>query len=123
MITRARSVGLYVKDQDRALDFFVNRLGFHKLVDHPMGPEGRWIEVAPPGAQTVFVLFTPTDQTDRIGTFSNVVFACDDIHKTHRELSEKAVEFVDAPADLGWGLWATFKDPDGNVYGLTQRGS
>ena len=121
MITHARSVGIYIKDQDRSLDFFINKLGFQKLVDQPMGPDSRWIEVAPPGAQTVFVLFTPPGQEDRVGTFSNVVFNCDDIHKTHKDLRSKGVEFVDEPKQMQWGPWATFKDPDGNVYGLTQR--
>jgi catechol 2,3-dioxygenase-like lactoylglutathione lyase family enzyme len=74
MMTRANTVGMYVSDQDRALDFYVDALGFEKLVDEPIGPEGRWIEVAPAGAQTHLVLFTPPGQEDRIGTFSNVVF-------------------------------------------------
>lgn len=57
-ITRASTVGIYVSDQDRALDFYTNALGFEKLIDEPMGTEtaSRWIEVAPAGAETHFVL-------------------------------------------------------------------
>jgi len=68
------------------------------------------------------VLFTPPEQRDRIGTFSNVLFECDDIQKTYEELRAKGVEFAEAPMQQFWGWWAVFKDPDGNSYGLGQRG-
>jgi predicted enzyme related to lactoylglutathione lyase len=120
-----------VSDQDRALDYFVNRLGFEKRADNPMGPDApRWIEVVPPGAQTSLVLFKPTEQMPgassyaeaqaRIGTFANFIFNVDDMQATHRELSARGVEFVDPPSQQGWGWWATIKDPDGNVIGLHQ---
>jgi len=66
--------------------------------------------------------FTPAEQQDRIGTFSNVLFDCDDIHKSYEELRAKGVEFAEAPTQQFWGWWAVFKDPDGNTYGLGQRG-
>lgn len=122
MITKASTVGIYVSDQDRALDFYVNKLGFEKLLDEPMGPEARWIEVAPLGAETHLVLFTPPGQEDRIGTFSNVVFSCDDIQATYEELSGRGVEFSEGPAEQPWGMWAQFKDQDGNEFGLIERG-
>jgi predicted enzyme related to lactoylglutathione lyase len=122
-ITKASTVGIYVSDQERALDFYTNALGFEKLVDEPMGPdtEARWIEVAPAGAETHLVLFTPPGQEDRIGTFSNVVLACDDIRSTHEELRGRGVEFTREPSEQPWGLWAEFKDVDGNEFGLIQR--
>lgn len=121
MITKASTVGIYVSDQDRALDFYVNKLGFEKLIDEPMGSGARWIEVAPAGAQTHLVLFTPPGQEDRIGTFSNVVFACDDMKRTHAELSSRGVQFSQEPSEQPWGIWAQFKDPDGNEFGIIER--
>ncbi len=121
MITKASTVGIYVSDQDRALDFYVNKLGFEKLIDEPMGSGARWIEVAPAGAQTHLVLFTPPGQEDRIGTFSNVVFACDDMKRTHAELSGRGVQFSQEPSEQPWGIWAQFKDPDGNEFGIIER--
>jgi len=56
------------------------------------------------------------------GTFSNVLFDCDDILATHKELAGRGVEFAEEPSQQFWGWWATFKDPDGNTYGLGQRG-
>ena len=52
-ITDVRTVGVAVTQQDRALEFYVDRLGFEKRLDVPMGQGARWIEVAPPGATTI----------------------------------------------------------------------
>ena len=104
MITKASTVGVYVSDQDRALDFYVNALGFEKRTDEPMGPEARWIEVAPAGAETVLVLYTPPGLEDRIGTFASVVFECDDIRATYEELRSRGVEFTEEPSEQPWGL-------------------
>ncbi len=125
MITTVRSVGIYAGDQDRAKQFFTETLGFELLHDMPMGTEAgapRWIEVAPPDRHVILVLYTPDDQKDRIGTFSNVLFNCDDIQQTYEELRSKGVEFTEAPTQQFWGWWAVFKDPDGNTYGLGQSG-
>ena len=61
MITKASTVGIYVSDQDQALDFYTNKLGFEKLIDEPMGSDSdaRWIEVAPAGAQTPWCCSRP----------------------------------------------------------------
>jgi catechol 2,3-dioxygenase-like lactoylglutathione lyase family enzyme len=125
MLTAVRSVGIYVGDQDRAKEFFTGTLGFELVQDTPMG-EGpgaaRWIEVAPPDRNVILVLFTPEGEEDRVGTFSNVLFECDDIQTTHKQLAARGVEFTEEPSRPFWGWWAVFKDPDGNSYGLGQRG-
>ena len=125
MLTAVRSVGIYVGDQDRAKEFFTGTLGFELVQDTPMG-EGpgaaRWIEVAPPDGNVILVLFTPEGDEDRVGTFSNVLFECDDIQATHKQLAAHGVEFAEEPSRQFWGWWAVFKDPDGNSYGLGQRG-
>ncbi len=55
-ITGVRTVGVPVTDQARALEFYVGTLGFTKRLDAPYGDGGRWIEVAPPGAETTVAL-------------------------------------------------------------------
>ncbi len=125
MISAVRSVGLNIGDQDRAKEFWTNTMGFELIQDTPMG-EGssapRWIEVAPPDRNVILVLFTPDESGSQVGTFSNVIFTCDDIQKTYEELTGRGVEFAEAPTKQFWGWWAVFKDPDGNSYGLGQRG-
>ena len=125
MLTAVRSVGIYVGDQDRAKEFFTKTLGFELVQDTPMGDgpgAARWIEVAPPDRNVILVLFTPQVDQGRVGTFSNVLFECDDIQATHRQLAGRGVEFTEEPSRQFWGWWAVFKDPDGNSYGLGQRG-
>jgi uncharacterized glyoxalase superfamily protein PhnB len=122
MLTKVRSVGIYVSDQQRALDFFTQALGCEALTDVPMGegPDAkRWIEVKLPHEETKLILFTPEGQEDRVGSFSNLIFHCDDIERTYEELAAKGVEFSTKPERAEWGQWwAVFEDPDGNKYGL-----
>jgi lactoylglutathione lyase len=124
MITRASSIGIYVRNQDRALEFYTEKLGFEKLQDEPMGdpkaPEARWLTVAPKGSETAFVLFAPAGMEDRIGGFSNIVWDTDDIEGTYEDLKGKGVEFTRAPERQPWGWWAQFKDVDDNEFGLHQ---
>jgi len=57
MLTRIGTITIQVSDQDKALEFYTKKLGFEKRMDQPMGPGQRWIEVAPPGAQTRILLY------------------------------------------------------------------
>ena len=93
MIKSVKFVGIPVTDQDRALQFYTGALGFEVFTDQPMGETQRWIELTVPGAQTKVVLFTPDGQADRIGSFVNMAFACDDVQATYDELSKAGVEF------------------------------
>lgn len=121
MITKARAINIYVKDQERAVDFYVNKLGMTKLRDEPNGPDARWIEVAPPGAESVLVLYTPPGFENRIGGFTNIVFDCDDLDSTYQELHSRGVEFTQPPEVQPWGMkMAQFKDIDGNEFVLVE---
>jgi catechol 2,3-dioxygenase-like lactoylglutathione lyase family enzyme len=124
VLTRIRSVTIPVADQQRALDFYTRVLGCQLVSDQPMGPEAgapRWIEVRLPEADTLFVLFAPPGQRDRVGTFTGVVLLCDDILATHRQLAERGVTFTALPERRPWGKWwAEFRDSEGNVFGLGQ---
>ena len=119
MITHVQIAGVYVSDQDRALDFYKNKLGFEVVSDIPFGAGTRWIEVAPPGAKTRLVLFTPKGMENRVGSFANIVFGTDDVQKTYEELRDRGVEFTEAPVTQPWGgTQAIFVDPDGNTFVL-----
>ncbi len=123
MITHVETVAVYVSHQQRALDFYTNQLGFELRKDVPFGPAEsghRWIEVAPPGAETVLSLFTPPGFEDRIGSDAGLVFLCEDIQDTARELKDCGVNFTKEPTLIPSGWWAQFEDPDGNRFGLSQ---
>jgi lactoylglutathione lyase len=49
-----------------------------------------------------------------------MVFECDDIQATYEELRGRGVEFTEEPSEQPWGMWAQFKDVDGNEFGLIQ---
>ena len=114
MIRKVKFIGMPVRDQDRALDFYVDTLGFTLVTDQPMGPGQRWIEVKPPKGETGLALFTPPGQESRIGTFSGASFECDDVERTYRELTEKGVVFDKPPEKQPWGVMAIMKDSEGN---------
>jgi lactoylglutathione lyase len=116
---RVRFVSIPVSDQDRALEFYRDKLGFKVVTDQEFGNGQRWIELQPPGSDTLVVLFTPPGHENRIGMFQNVAFTSDDVEKAYRELSAKGVEFVQPATRADWGgMQAIFKDPDGNTFVL-----
>jgi len=123
MIKMVKFVSIPTTDQDHALAFWTEKVGFRVVTDQPMGGEGsqRWIELKIPGAETSFVLFTPDGHEDRVGGSFNGAFACDDVEYTYRQLSERGVAFDRAPEKSSWGSFAVFRDPDGNQFVLSSR--
>ena len=119
MIKQLKFVSIPTRDQDQALAFWTGKMGFKVATDQPMGAQ-RWIELSIPGAQTGIVLFTPDGQEDRIGTFFNGSFQCDDVDYSYRQLSERGVD-IDAPEKQPWGSFCRFRDPDGNSFILSSR--
>lgn len=121
MIKRIKFIGIPVRDQDRALKFYTQKLGFRVLTDQPFSDKQRWIELSIPGAQTGIVLFTPEGQEDRIGTFVNTSWEVDDVQKSFDELQGKGVEFTGPPQDQPWGTFTIMKDSEGNQIVLSSR--
>ena len=119
MIKKLKFVGIPVSDQDRALAFWTEKMGCRIVTDQPMGPDKRWIELAIPGAETGLVLFTPDGHENRIGTFFNGAFACDNVEATYRQLSQRGVEFLEPPTSQPWGSFAKFRDSEGNTFVLS----
>ena len=118
MITHMKFVGIPVRDQDLALRFYTEKLGFEVATDQPMGAQ-RWIELRIANSPTRVVLFTPEGHEDRIGTFFNGSMACDNVEATWRQLSQRGVEFAQPPTKQPWGTFAKFRDPDGNTFVLS----
>ncbi|HEY0412117.1 MAG TPA: VOC family protein [Allosphingosinicella sp.] len=121
MITHVKFVSIPTADQDRALAFWTEKVGFTVVSDQPFSEKQRWIELAVRDSDTRFVLFTPEGQEDRIGSFWSGALACDDVEATWRQLSERGVEFDSPPRKQPWGTFATMKDPDGNRFVLSSR--
>ncbi|HWR16861.1 MAG TPA: VOC family protein [Terriglobales bacterium] len=121
MIKAVKFVSIPVRDQDQALAFYTEKLGFQILTDQPFDDKQRWIELRIPGSETRIVLFTPPGQEDRIGSFSNVSFMTEDIDRTYQELKERGVVFTVLPTKQPWGRFAKFQDVDGNQFVLSTK--
>jgi predicted enzyme related to lactoylglutathione lyase len=121
MIKRVKFASIPVNDQDTALEFYTEKLGFSIITDQPFSDNQRWIELGIPGAETRVALLTAQGQEDRIGTFSNIVFASEDVEATYKALHGKGVEFVQPPKKEGWGTFAIFKDADRNQFVLSTK--
>ena len=119
MIRKVKFSSIPVRDQDRALEFYVGTLGFSLMTDQPMGPGQRWIEVRPAKGDTGIALFTPRGHEDRVGTFTGISMECDDVQKTYEELFAKGVEFAKPPETQPWGVMAILKDSEGNQIVLS----
>ena len=121
MIKRIKFIGIPVADQDRALEFYTQKLGFRILTDQQFTPTQRWIELSIPGAETGISLFTPPGQESTIGGFINTSWEVENVEKTYEELKAKGVEFVAPPQKMEWGTSVMFKDPDGTMFHLGSR--
>jgi lactoylglutathione lyase len=124
MISGVSKVVLPVDDQERAREFWTNRMGFDLCRDVSYGDE-RWIEVSPPDGSPILVLSRRTPREPRPEVpedlpHSPLFFNCADIGATYYDLSRRGVEFCAPPRRKHFGWWSLFEDPDGTRYALGQ---
>jgi predicted enzyme related to lactoylglutathione lyase len=83
----------------------------------------RWVEVALPGSDTAFILahgfghWSP----ERVGSYTGLMFSVEDMASTYETLKARGVSFKGEPDITPFGIFATFKDPDGNAFTLHQE--
>jgi len=121
MIRGITFAGIPVHNQDAALKFYTEKLGFKIVTDQPFSDTQRWIEVMIPGADTGLALYTPDGHEKRIGEFQSIAFWCDDVFATAKVLQSKGVQFTAEPKAEPWGATGIFKDPDGNTFALSSK--
>lgn len=128
---------LWVLDQDEAVDFYTNKVGFEIRQDVSLPELGgfRWVTVAPPGQQDVDIVLMaipgPPVMTEEvadkvreltaIGFASTVFLTTDDVQKAYEELSARGVEFTGPPEQQPYGIDCAFRDPSGNNLRLMQQ--
>jgi catechol 2,3-dioxygenase-like lactoylglutathione lyase family enzyme len=122
-ITHVGTVIVPVSDQDRALEFYVEKLGFEKRADTPFGRGERWVEVAPPGATTTIALIPPREG-NLTGIDTNVGFTTKDIDADHTHLLAQGVDADAAVMRMGDPVppMFFFRDADGNRFLVVERG-
>ena len=122
-ITKIGVVVVPVTDQERALEFYVGKLGLEVRADAPFGEGYRWLEVAPAGAETTVAIVPPPPDGGAVGVQTGIVFSSDDLEADYAALRERGVDVdaeiarMGAPVpDMFW-----FRDPDGNSLLIVQR--
>ena len=133
-VTKVGRVMVPVTDQDKAIEFYVDKLGFEVRDDVTMGTF-RWLTVAPktqPDSCLVLMPIAPGPMLDdaqakqlrtlvEAGVIGGGVLETDDCQRDYDELVAKGVTFTRAPQQMPYGFEALFRDDSGNFFSLTQR--
>jgi catechol 2,3-dioxygenase-like lactoylglutathione lyase family enzyme len=121
-LTQVGRVCVTVADTDRAIDFYVGTLGFEKVVDVPMGPDMRWVEVAIPGTPTTIALAPPPPGREAGGAQTGIFLDTSDVDADHAALKAAGLDVDDEVSRMGDPVPPMFwvRDPDGNSLGVVQ---
>ena len=127
---------LWVHDQDEALAFYTEKLGFEVRVDVTMPELGdfRWLAVGPPGQPDIAIVLmaipgepvmddaTATQVRDLVAKgFAGTLFlTTDDCRASYEELKSRGIEFTEPPEERPYGIDSAFRDPSGNSIRVTQ---
>ena len=121
-LTQVGRVCVTVADTDRSIDFYVDTLGFEKVVDVPMGPDMRWVEVALAGTPTTIALAPPPPGQQSGGAQTGIILDSTDVDADHAALKAAGVDVDEEVARFGDPVPPMFwlRDPDGNSLGIVQ---
>jgi catechol 2,3-dioxygenase-like lactoylglutathione lyase family enzyme len=120
------AIALVVADYDAALAFYVGMLGFTLIEDTALGPDKRWVLIAPPGGQTRLLLAkaaTPAQKTrigDQTGGRVFLFLHTDDFQRDYDRMRAQGVHFCEQPRTEPYGIVAVFEDLYGNRWDLLQ---
>jgi len=133
MLTSLTISGIYVLDQDTALEFYVGKLGLAVNTDADLGFM-RWLTLSVPGEPGREILLEEpgppamSEQTagqvrellTKGATGGHLFFTTDDAHRTHAELKARGVELVEEPTERPYGTDFGLRDPFGNHIRISQ---
>ena len=134
MITKISHMTLYVRDQEKAYDVYVNKLGFRVNTDQKMENGMRWLTVTPPGQPDVEVVLAepraPMVKAELLphiqalldaDAMGSGVWECDNCQKTYDAMKGRGIEFMKPPTKEFYGVEALFKDGCGNWFSMTEH--
>src|SRR4051812_29737904 len=121
-VTHVGRVCVTIADTDRAVEFYVGKLGFEKVVDTPMGEDMRWVEVAVRGTPTTIELAPPPPGTPAGGSQTGICLDTSDVDADHAALKAAGVDVDDEVTRYGGRVPPMFwlRDPDGNSLIVVQ---
>jgi predicted enzyme related to lactoylglutathione lyase len=118
MFTKIGTISIGVSDQDKALDFYVHKLGFEKIADQPMSETERWLEIALPDTQTHLILGLRGQSGSTKTGMTGFILHTDNIEETCATLKARDVTITQELTTQPWGKWAQFVDLDDNKFGI-----
>jgi catechol 2,3-dioxygenase-like lactoylglutathione lyase family enzyme len=120
-VDQVTTVMVPVADQDRAIEFYTEKLGFEKRADTPFGNGDRWVEVAPAGAATTVALVLPMEG-EKVGVESRIAFRSHDVDADYAALRDSGVDVDPEIMRMGDPVppMFFFRDVDGNRLLLVQ---
>ncbi|MDX6497288.1 MAG: hypothetical protein QOG23_548 [Blastocatellia bacterium] len=135
MITKMSHVLIWVKNQQEALEFYRDKLGFEVDTDAEMGPGFRWLTMrikSQPGFEIILAepkagMMLDEESAAQLralidkGVLGGGVFDTDDIYQTYEELKTRGVEFKGPPSVQPWGTATVMKDNSGNWFSIGQE--
>jgi predicted enzyme related to lactoylglutathione lyase len=125
MISKLSLITVFVHNQDDALRFYTEKLGFEKRSDDSQTLGSfLWLTVAPKEQKEVEIVLLKAEdkeQKDLVGKQSNIGFETDDCRETYETLRSRGVKFTSPPEQAQWGLQALFEDLYGNEFVLIER--
>ena len=121
-LTQVGRVCVTVADTDRAIDFYVDSLGFEKVVDVPMGPGMRWVEVRLRGTPTTIAIAPPPEGQEAGGSQTGIILDTTDVDADHAALKEAGIDVDNEVTRYGDPVPPMFwlRDPDGNSLIVVQ---
>jgi catechol 2,3-dioxygenase-like lactoylglutathione lyase family enzyme len=121
-LTQVGRVAVSVADTDRAIAFYVDTLGFEKVVDLSMGPDARWVEVALADTPTTVALAPPPPGKQAGGAETGIILDTTDVDSDHAALRDAGVDVDEEVARYGGDIPPMFwlRDPDGNSLCIVQ---
>ena len=125
MIKDVPLTGIFVKDQEAALDFYTNKLGLEKVEDEPYGEGARWITVSPTEMRIKIVLKEAERAHEKamVGRSDGapiLTLGTDDVHAAYERMRQRGVRFLGEPYRYPWGIGALLLDQDGSPILLRQ---
>jgi catechol 2,3-dioxygenase-like lactoylglutathione lyase family enzyme len=126
MIKDVPLTGIFVNDQEAALDFYTNKLGLELIQDEPYGEGARWITISPKGARTRIVLKKAEKEHEKaiVGRPDGapiLTLGTGDIRAAYDRLRRQGVRFLGEPYRYPWGIGALLLDQDGSPLLLQQE--
>ncbi len=134
MITKMSHTSIFVNDQEKAYDFYVNKLGFKVNTDATMDTGFRWLTVNPPDQPDLEIILFPATGNNGFdedvknamkllldkGAMGAGAMYTPDCKATYEELKAKGVQFKSEPKEQFYGIEAIISDGCGNWFSMTQ---